>query len=239
MATKAEVSSDALLEERIEAARQKLLAANTRTEKMSAAESMRFFDRAQVIEADSEDGSRKRTAVTSPLPRYLAFEVSRPALLLYLYALAHADDSGICEGVVRYAAECGMGRDEWLAAIKELESAGHIKINATPVPIASFGRHRVIMGSRWDLVFLKFERPLRQVRLSAESWALLRSRVFERDDYTCRYCGARGGELECDHLEPISAGGTNELGNLVTACRNCNRSKRDKQLQQWRQCEST
>jgi hypothetical protein len=128
-----------------------------------------------------------------------------------------------------------------MEALKELEGKGYIRINVTPVPIAEFtGRGGgVVMGSRWDMVFLKFERPLRPDRLSAEGWARLRETVFERDDYTCQYCGARGGELECDHVDPISRGGTNELGNLVTACRQCNRSKRNKQIEKWRAREST
>lgn len=73
-----------------------------------------------------------------------------------------------------------------------------------------------------------------RVRLSGDEWALLRAVVFERDDYTCRYCGERGGRLECDHVVPVSRGGTNEMDNLVTACLPCNRSKRDKLLSEWR-----
>jgi hypothetical protein len=71
-------------------------------------------------------------------------------------------------------------------------------------------------------------------RLPAHEWAAIRNEVFERDDYTCRYCGARGGKLECDHVVPVSRGGGNEPSNLATACFQCNRSKRDKLLSEWR-----
>lgn len=50
----------------------------------------------------------------------------------------------------------------------------------------------------------------------------LRQLVFERDNYTCRYCGQRADRPHCDHVYPESRGGATELGNLVTACRKCN-----------------
>lgn len=73
-------------------------------------------------------------------------------------------------------------------------------------------------------------------RLSPKEWATLRAKIFARDDYTCAYCGARGGYLECDHKYPISKGGTNNEGNLVTSCRPCNRAKRNKivSVDEWR-----
>jgi hypothetical protein len=33
--------------------------------------------------------------------------------------------------------------------------------------------------------------------------------------------------LEVDHIEPVSKGGTNDLLNLITSCRSCNRGKKD------------
>lgn len=56
----------------------------------------------------------------------------------------------------------------------------------------------------------------------------LRWRVFERDNFTCQYCGARGGDgtpLEVDHRTSLADGGTNEVDNLVTACTVCNSGK--------------
>lgn len=64
-------------------------------------------------------------------------------------------------------------------------------------------------------------------------WARIRTTVFERDDFTCRYCGERGGRLECDHVVPVSRGGSHDFDNLATACFGCNRSKRDKMLAEW------
>lgn len=56
-----------------------------------------------------------------------------------------------------------------------------------------------------------------------------RYKVFERDAFRCVYCGATADEarLEVDHVIPRSRGGKDVFGNLVTACFDCNRGKRD------------
>lgn len=55
--------------------------------------------------------------------------------------------------------------------------------------------------------------------------------IYERDGFTCRYCGWRGDIsfenwfiacLSIDHIKPVVAGGTDEPGNLVVACHACN-----------------
>ena len=50
--------------------------------------------------------------------------------------------------------------------------------------------------------------------------------ILKRDNYTCAYCGKRGGILEIDHILPISRGGSDNKSNLVTSCRHCNRQKK-------------
>jgi hypothetical protein len=56
----------------------------------------------------------------------------------------------------------------------------------------------------------------------------IRHRVFERDNYTCRYCGSKEGPLHADHVYPWSKGGETSIENLVTACRSCNGKKSNK-----------
>lgn len=58
--------------------------------------------------------------------------------------------------------------------------------------------------------------------------------VFERDDFRCQWCGAtrdNGAELTLDHIIPLAAGidngGTNEMDNLQTLCKECNENKAD------------
>lgn len=60
----------------------------------------------------------------------------------------------------------------------------------------------------------------------------IRFEVFKRDKFTCQYCGSSAPDviLEVDHIKPVAKGGTNDLMNLVTSCRDCNRGKQDKVL---------
>lgn len=60
----------------------------------------------------------------------------------------------------------------------------------------------------------------------------LRFEVFKRDSFTCQYCGRKSPEvvLECDHIDPVSAGGPSEVINLITSCADCNRGKSDRKL---------
>jgi 5-methylcytosine-specific restriction endonuclease McrA len=48
--------------------------------------------------------------------------------------------------------------------------------------------------------------------------------VFERDGRVCRYCGATD-RLTIDHVLPRRRGGSDDLSNLVVACRQCNSKK--------------
>lgn len=69
----------------------------------------------------------------------------------------------------------------------------------------------------------------------------MRRRIFERDHWTCRYCGfewplaARRLPMDhvfhkvppitTDHVIPASRGGKTVAGNLVTACGPCNHKR--------------
>lgn len=53
-----------------------------------------------------------------------------------------------------------------------------------------------------------------------------RTRIFEYDDWQCRYCGEPADEI--DHIIPWAYGGGDEDENLVAACRICNGIANDK-----------
>jgi len=57
----------------------------------------------------------------------------------------------------------------------------------------------------------------------------IRFQALERDNFTCRYCGRKPPEviIEADHLIPVHLGGKDDLDNLITACRECNKGKAD------------
>jgi ribosomal protein L37AE/L43A len=68
-----------------------------------------------------------------------------------------------------------------------------------------------------------------------------RLEIFERDNYTCRYCRKKmkmllnldvvhgtSSPITIDHVIPLSLGGTHSKKNLVTSCRKCNHEKASK-----------
>ncbi|WP_205168908.1 HNH endonuclease [Burkholderia sp. LMG 13014] len=86
----------------------------------------------------------------------------------------------------------------------------------------------------WPIKLRLMARKIRRLEMESGEWARIRAVVFARDDYTCRYCGARGVYLEADHVVPLSRGGPTTEQNLVTSCRPCNRSKGAKLVEEWR-----
>lgn len=60
----------------------------------------------------------------------------------------------------------------------------------------------------------------------------VRFEVFKRDSFKCQYCGRSAPEvvLEIEHIEPHSKGGSDDILNLLTSCRECNSGKGDRRL---------
>ena len=54
--------------------------------------------------------------------------------------------------------------------------------------------------------------------------------IFNRDHYTCQYCGDKPNikSLTFDHVIPRSKDGKTDWFNVVTACRKCNTKKANK-----------
>lgn len=60
----------------------------------------------------------------------------------------------------------------------------------------------------------------------------IRFEVFKRDNFTCQYCGRMAPDviLEIDHINPVKNGGKNDILNLITSCKDCNRGKGARKL---------
>lgn len=69
--------------------------------------------------------------------------------------------------------------------------------------------------------------------LLPKNWASIRSMIFDRDGWSCTYCGSKNN-LQCDHVTPLCKGGTSDPSNLTTACQACNASKGGRDLEEWR-----
>ena len=54
---------------------------------------------------------------------------------------------------------------------------------------------------------------------------LTRLEIFNRDHFTCQYCGKQSHQLTLDHVMPRHQGGKHTWENLVSACAYCNRRK--------------
>lgn len=61
----------------------------------------------------------------------------------------------------------------------------------------------------------------------------VRWRVYKRDNYTCRYCGRDDVPMTVDHYIAQKYGGEWTFENLLTSCRNCQKLKGHKTIQEW------
>ncbi len=81
--------------------------------------------------------------------------------------------------------------------------------------------------------FYKKNKKARLYKRNVKLWHRIIKEVFKRDNYTCQYCGEVGGKLEADHIIPFSKGGSDDIINLLTSCRKCNRQKKDKPYEEF------
>lgn len=61
-------------------------------------------------------------------------------------------------------------------------------------------------------------------------WEKSRKEVINRDDFICQKCNKKGGpmgevQLHVDHITPKSVGGTDDVSNLRTLCKECHLEK--------------
>ena len=60
-----------------------------------------------------------------------------------------------------------------------------------------------------------------QGKYTQGEWELL----VRQADGRCNYCGERSDDLQPDHVIPLARGGSNQIDNIVPACRECNQRK--------------
>lgn len=64
-----------------------------------------------------------------------------------------------------------------------------------------------------------------EIARKSTEYKLWRSAVFERDKYTCQFCGKKGGKLQADHIKPFSTHRhlRFEISNGRTLCEECHK----------------
>jgi 5-methylcytosine-specific restriction endonuclease McrA len=108
---------------------------------------------------------------------------------------------------------------------------------------ADYRRLRSKLNSRWKFMtqpsYRLYHRAKSKARKVAQrggtSTHLSPTHLWQhwcRFDHCCAYCGCTG-DLEIEHVVPISKGGQHHLGNIVPACTQCNSSKRSNDALQW------
>lgn len=117
------------------------------------------------------------------------------------------DQVSVIASALKHMLAAGMPADAIVAAVEAMEA----EIANTPRPRSA--------GA------IRTERYRANGGGNVPGW--LRQQIFERDGYACVDCGATE-RLECDHIIPVSKGGTSEEDNLQTLCRSCNARKRDR-----------
>ena len=68
-------------------------------------------------------------------------------------------------------------------------------------------------------------RLARMVKRPRRLRKMTRYEIFNRDRYTCQYCGDQSRHLTLDHVIPRFRGGQHTWENVVSACVACNRRK--------------
>jgi 5-methylcytosine-specific restriction endonuclease McrA len=89
----------------------------------------------------------------------------------------------------------------------------------------------VICGRRWH----RRQRAAREYGATGTfTWSEV-MRVYLLFDRRCAYCDEvmAVGQIEPDHVVPISRGGANSITNILPACRSCNGDKRNLLLEDW------
>lgn len=127
-----------------------------------------------------------------------------------------------------------ISEDQIRSSLRVLTSVGAIRSEGEPNRKGTL--YRVLIPDEIEVCreyrrkrVAEEEKPLQPSEAEADFYNVKENRlkVYERDEYQCRYCGKQLTRFTCtlDHVTPVAAGGTNALDNLVTACLTCNSKK--------------
>lgn len=190
--------------------------------------------------------ARERAAKRRQTPEYKAWlEASRTQRVEYKRQQRAKAGSTPREIVALRAAIKRAGRLPSVARLVFDEQQEHWRQH--PEDKVEFMRQRKVLEHRWrymtDESFRLYHRSKSKRRKAQQrgSTALMLTpnqlwRRWVDFSHTCAYCGA-GGDLQVEHVVPISKGGEHHLGNIVPACQSCNFSKGKADALTWYQSQ--
>jgi 5-methylcytosine-specific restriction endonuclease McrA len=78
---------------------------------------------------------------------------------------------------------------------------------------------------------------VRREQLKQNGAFLIRIKETEKlYNSSCFYCGSREN-IQLDHIVPISRGGRHSVGNMLPACSDCNHSKYNRFIMEWKKAD--
>ena len=91
----------------------------------------------------------------------------------------------------------------------------------------------------WKGGVSKKNKTERQLAMEKIEYKLWRRSVFERDNFTCQFCGERGSRLNADHIKPwiLFPELRYAIDNGRTLCEECHRGTKTYRLNQFNQKE--
>ena len=79
----------------------------------------------------------------------------------------------------------------------------------------------------------EYQHRRRAIALNNGVFFISKNELLKIYNSPCIYCGSLQ-DITLEHVIPISRGGTHGIGNIASACRNCNLSKGSKTIMEWR-----
>ena len=96
-------------------------------------------------------------------------------------------------------------------------------------------QYRQTERGRMSIKSANHNRKARKKSAGGSHTAVELQEQFHRQRGRCYYCKVKlGKRWHGDHIIPLSKGGSNSIDNIVVACPDCNQSKYNKMLHEWR-----
>jgi 5-methylcytosine-specific restriction endonuclease McrA len=180
------------------------------------------------------------------LPAGYSLTSKQPSICKALIADGHLPEIKILWPLIKQIEEKDSflkkaGQSASVAELVMIEQRRHW--NENPEQYKDFCKHRARLRAQWRQLtdpqyrFYHRQKSKRRKAQMRNSIAIQLSgkdikNRFAEFAHQCAYCDC-AGDLHIEHVVPISKGGGHGIGNIVPACKRCNFSKRDHEVESW------